>query len=93
MSKILLAFIFPIAIDLFSLYLSLRKNRKGKGASGLPIVTLAIYGLIAFGAPYSNFYWRILLLLVGIFIHVTLVFLLQEMDRRILQVSNKENKL
>ena len=83
MSKLLIILIFPLSIDVLSLYLSLKKNRRGRGASGFPIITLFIYGLLIFHASYpSNISIKVLLCLLTFLIHITLVFVIPLIDRQ-----------
>ncbi len=73
-----------VAIDLLSCFLFIRRNRKGHGASGVPMVTLiACYLLpliISEHAVFTSSFWVDCLLLMGF--HVLVVFLIPILDRK-----------
>ena len=74
--KMLIGFSFPLLIDFFTCFLSLRRIQKGTGPSGLPVVTLFIYGIFIFNAKFLDLYVRILVFFLCILVHVFIVFLI-----------------
>ncbi len=84
--KLLVTLLVPFSIDILSLYLSLKRNRRGRGASGFPIVTLFLYGLFIFHASYpSGIYMKALFFLLAFLTHVVFVFIIPMIDRQLLQ--------
>ena len=75
-----------MAIDLMSCFLFMRRNRKGHGASGMPIVTLIVCYLLPLiifeHAVFTSLFWVDCLLLIGF--HVSVIFLIPILDRKLL---------
>jgi hypothetical protein len=72
-----------LALDLLSVVLVLRKNRRGRGPSGLPVIPIFFYCLPAFaGHPVLSGSW---LPDVGIFVifHVILRYAIPAIDRKL----------
>jgi hypothetical protein len=63
-------------IDFFTCYLELRRNKHGSGASGFPVITLLLYGLLIFYSPLEGFYQKLLAFLVAVVVHTLLVFVI-----------------
>jgi hypothetical protein len=82
MIKLLIVLCIPLAIDLFTCYLELKRNKRGSGASGLPIVTLFLYGLIIIYSPFANFYQKILTFILAIIIHILIVVVIPNIDAK-----------
>lgn len=47
------AFIVPIGVDVISGVLGVRKAVRGHGASGIPVLTVPLYGLAGYGLTGS----------------------------------------
>jgi hypothetical protein len=80
-SRLLLSFCFPGAIDLLSCYLAVKRNHGGRGASGFPLVTLFLYGILVSQAE-ADWPLKALFFALALFIHVTLLFLIPYLDSR-----------
>ena len=87
--SVLIIIVVGILIDLLSCYLSLRRNRKGYGASGISMVTLIVCYLlpliISEKAVFTSSFWLDCLLLLCF--HAVVVFLIPTLDRRSLARS------
>jgi hypothetical protein len=64
----------PLLIDVTSCVLAIRKQQRGRGPSGFPIVTLGLYALVVFGAGSLTLLQRLSLMLGCVAVHVLLVF-------------------
>ncbi len=67
-------FLVPLAIDTFSCGLGVRRARQGSGPSGLPVVTIPLYGLIGYAVSNQSPGGALAGLVAGAIIHGLLVF-------------------
>jgi heme A synthase len=74
--------IFPLLIDIWFCWLELRRNRKGKGASSVPFLTLIVY-FVLIGISNVNLWEKIILAVVCLFIHISLLFIIPILDSKI----------
>ena len=84
--KILVLLIAPLSIDIFNLFLALRRNRRRKGASPVPIIALFLSGYLIFNPSVEiGIGFKILLFIATIFIHIMLVFIIPLIDNKFLE--------
>ena len=81
--KLLVIFSLPLLIDLFTCFLAIRRNHKGSGPSGLPGVTLVLYGLIILNLNAVNLFEKVYLFGGVAGVHFLLVFVIPTMDRHL----------
>lgn len=84
MYRILIVLLLPFSIDLFSCYLALQRNRHKKGASGFPLITIFLYGLIIFNYR-SGIYFKLLLLALTSLVHWVLLYLIPSLHSQYLE--------
>jgi hypothetical protein len=84
--KLAIVLSLPFCLDLFSCYLTIRRNHNKKGSSGIPRINLPLYWLIIFYAPF-NIYIKALLFALTFLLHVTIVNFIPDLDRK-----NREKK-
>lgn len=84
MTHLLPAILLPIAIDLATCVLALRSNRRG-GPSGIPLVTLVLYGYVIFNTPTLSIASKTIAAIVSLVLHILLVFLIPYADSRMIR--------
>ncbi len=67
-------FLIPVAIDTFSCGLGVRRAWQGSGPSGLPVVTIPLYGLIGYAVTDQSLGGATAALVAGAVVHGLLVF-------------------
>ena len=67
------AFAVPIAVDVFSGVLGVRKATRSHGASGIPILTVPLYGLAGYGLT-GSLGSALAILAAGAVFHAIVVF-------------------
>ncbi len=86
--KLLIVLLLPLFIDLFSCYLSLQRNYNKKGASGFPLITMFLYGLIVFYSPLG-IYFKLLFFALTFLVHWLLLDLIPSLHSQYLEKREK----
>ena len=73
--RFLLVLCIPLAIDILSCALGVRRAFKGRGPSGVPVITLFLYGYLIWSHPTLSPSAKAGFMTVAICIHVLLVFI------------------
>ncbi len=82
--RLLIGLLLPFSIDLFSCYLALQRNRNKKGASGFPLITMFLYGLLVFNYR-SGIYFKLLLFALTFLVHWVLLYLIPSLHSQYLE--------
>lgn len=82
-------FIVPILIDCITCFLALRSNRIPESPSGLPVVTLFIYGLIILYIPTIGTSEKLLYAMYAVAFHILIVFILPYLDQKNMNKNNQ----
>lgn len=77
-------------IDIWSLVLTLRFNRRGHGASGIPLVPLIFYWLPAVTQTPLVTHSAALESLIMTMLHILIRYFVPWMDRKILAQTNRQ---
>jgi len=85
MSKLIVVLCVPLAIDMFTCYLSLRSNRREGSPSGVPIINLFLYSLIIYYSPELGTLAKAFAFLIAVITHILIVFLVPMLDHRLLE--------
>lgn len=87
--RFLIFMAFPVAFDLLNCYLELRRNRRGTGMSGVPLIIPLIAIFIFISAGGLHLYEKLILILLVVISHITLVFIIPYIDARIMERRRK----
>ena len=78
--RLLIVLCIPLALDLFNCYLELKRNRRVKGASGLPLIPLFMSAVFIFNSPLEHFYQKLLLLILAVMVHTLVAIIIPYLD-------------
>ena len=86
--RLLFLLVPQLIVDSLSCYLNLRKNRRGSGASGVPVVSVLLSLLVIWGVGLRDKFRvfrmtdALVVSLVAVLVHALLVFLIPGMVRQ-----------
>ena len=73
-TKYYIACALPVLIDMFFSALGIRRAIRGRGASGIPLVTLILYAILIWDADFVSLPIKCFLSAIAIVVHFILLF-------------------
>ena len=80
--RFLVVLIIPFGIDVFFCVLSARRALRKNGASGVPIVTLFLYGYLIFTSSSLSYSVMAALFIIAVCVHLILLFVIPRIFER-----------